>query len=142
MSLPEERAREEGLLPPSKQQSRSIVGWATLIGFVILAALAVYLYRNRPIPETGLSENVALVCVETGRTYSLPRGQVIGYPAPNPDTGAATLLPYRLDDAGHMVIPDRFRPHVDDLGAKAGAVDPLTMIVTPAAPATNAAGGP
>ncbi len=80
----------------------------------------------------GLSSRVMLVDVTTGETRSVSQSSIKMLPAPN-DAGVMALFPVVKNEAGHYVIPDRYREAVAQL-AKAHSlrVDPESLTVADA----------
>jgi len=90
------------------EHTKKIVVGAVLV----VVAGGIYLLSGRSTPI--LSDSVAFVCVETGRTYALARDDIPSIlPARNPDTGAFTLLPMTENDGKRMVSP-RYAGALDD----------------------------
>jgi hypothetical protein len=110
-----------------------LTGGKVILTIVLLAvAFGVFMYQGRGGPPPR-SDKVQFICVETGKTYWLPRGapETRVLPAKNPDTSKKTLVPVRKDDDGKLYVIDHCRGLVQDLG-KANSyeyVDPETLAV-------------
>lgn len=63
--------------------------------------------------SSPVTDELDLVCVETGETYSLSMEQINTLPAKNPDTGKYTLLPYEMRD-GQKVVLSRYLAALGD----------------------------
>lgn len=71
-----------------------------------------------------------LVCVASGKMYSLSRSQVQTLPVKNPDTGELTLVPC-YEEEGVVRVDDSYRKVVIDLGEVNRHVDSETLEIKP-----------
>ena len=74
-----------------------------------------------------LPAGVRFVCVETGASFWLDRGDVAFIPAENPDTGRRTLLPCIEGDDGTLQVGQHYRQTLDGLADVKVCVDSETL---------------
>ena len=97
--------------------------------FLVAGGVGWYFWRS----GDPLSDSVKFVCVATGKTYTIGRGEMPDVvPAENPDTHEFTLLPLSKNEAGELVINARFANelrHTPTLAKVNRYVDPNTCKV-------------
>lgn len=103
-------------------------------GKAILAAVLLVLaggwlwYQSRD--ANALPSRLTLVCVATGKTFTLDRSKVGMLPARNPETGEHTLLICHQRD-GKWYVTDRARQTLESLAGVNRWVDPQSLEVRP-----------
>ncbi len=102
------------------------------IGVVVLLGLAWFMMSSGTGVEQVQSGKVRFVCVETGETFWLPRGEMRIPPCENPKTGSATLVP-AIEADGVVMVTERFRPLLEQLEKKNKWIDPKTFALRPSA---------
>lgn len=94
---------------------------AAIVLFAGAGALA-YRALHQPAPISG---KMKLVCVATGQVFNLSREKIASYPAVNPSTGEATLVPC-YEENGEVYIISRYADLLEQLREKNKYVDAQT----------------
>jgi len=110
-----------------KGERRNLVLAVVAVAALVAAALFAWPYLQ---PAAGPATELQLVCVASGKKFTLPVDEAAMIPARNPDTGAYTLLPYTRGDDGTVRIEERYRPALAGLTDVNRAVDPETYVVS------------
>jgi hypothetical protein len=109
---------------------KSDAGKATVAGVLLVLAAGVMWWfwpRSHALPT-----RLRFVCTATGERFEVPRENVSMYPATNPKTGQATLVPV-AEENGQIVVPPRYRALLRQLGEQNKWADPETGAVRPPA---------
>jgi len=84
--------------------SSEILSKVALWGVGLLGIVAVVMmYRSFTAGDRVPNPDYPVVCVATGELFELDPDDVTGFPAVNPKTGQATLLPYEKREDGLYV---------------------------------------
>jgi hypothetical protein len=104
-------------------------GKLALAGVLLVGAIGIYFVAGSRAPSR--SGKVQFVCVATGETFWLARGQSKVLPAVNPKSGAKTLVPCHKSDDGMLYVSSRCRGLVRQLKEDGinQYVDPETLLV-------------
>jgi len=78
--------------------------------------------------EVSFPDQLAMVCVASGKTYMVDRDTVRTYPTVNPDTEQRTLVPVD-EQNGKQIVPARYRAVLESIGERNVYVDLKTMEV-------------
>lgn len=115
------RRWHSGMLEAIKAQK----GKVAAAGAIFVLAFAVYWFRGREKPV--LPNSINMVCVQTGKTYQVSRKKLRELPAPNPDTGTQTLVPFYVTEAGVRRMDPHFAALLKRLQAENKVVDEKTL---------------
>ncbi len=100
-----------------------------ILAAVLLVLGGVWLwYSSRD--ANALPSRLTLVCVATGKTFTLDRSKVSMLPVRNPETGEYTLLICHKRD-GRWFVSERARQTLETLAAVNRWVDPQSLEVRP-----------
>ncbi len=103
-----------------------------LILAVALLVVAGSVYWQFGRSRSALADGVAYACVATGKVFWIPRAKTPPVlPAPNPDTGKATLVPVVRRDDGRFAMTDHYAGLLEDpeLAPLNKFIDPETLEV-------------
>jgi hypothetical protein len=102
------------------------------LGLVVVllgVTIGLYFFSVGRSVESRIGDTLTYVCVETGETFTFPRGKVRIPPVENPKTGRRTLLAcYERD--GKLFVRGRERALLGELGVLNKVVDTETLQVT------------
>lgn len=94
---------------------------------ILIAAGGAYFFLGGK--PADFPTNHQLVCVATGKFYSLASDELRQFPEKNPDTGEYTLMPVTKRDGRYYVSARHSAPLADKLKDVNRCVDPKTLEV-------------
>lgn len=100
------------------------IGGGLLLIVVILFVRSLFGGPNLPV-----ADSVRMVCVQSGKVFTIDREDINMFPMTNPKTGNRTLVPI-TDRNGHEYVPKRFAELItDQLKDVNEYIDPKTLEV-------------